>query len=62
MHMQEKNKDKLFWKVVIVSYFLSAFFSYIRVYIRHDYPVYTKEEDIPDALIIFEKIGSFFQK
>ena len=48
-----KVKDKkvaLFWIVMACMYIVSITLSYDRIYVRHEYPVFTDEEEIPDPL------------
>ncbi len=54
---KKKYKINLFWTVAVIGYLLSIFFSYYRIYIQENYPVFYSEEEIPDvfdSLIIFK--------
>ncbi|MBX4199255.1 hypothetical protein KW800_03245 [Candidatus Parcubacteria bacterium] len=51
-----KKSSSSFWIVVATLYFASIALSYHRVYIRHDYPVFTNEDQIPDVLLPVYKL------
>lgn len=52
--MPKNKKNNFFWIVVIALYTASIAFSYTRIYINQDYPIFYSEEEIPDAFDILK--------
>lgn len=54
-----KGRDKrnfLFWLLMLCFYFISIWFSYDRVYIKHNYPIFYTEDEVPDPLAPINRI------
>jgi hypothetical protein len=51
--MFKRYRNKLFWSVTIGLYVLSIFFSFLRIYIARDFPIFYTESEIPDPLTNF---------
>ncbi len=47
--MSERNKERIFLKLIIGCYFVAIVLSFMRIYVFHAYPVYSSEDDMPGA-------------
>ncbi len=54
--MPENKKNSFFWILVAALYIASIGFSYIKIYVHQDYPIFYTEEDLPDAFDILRPL------